>query len=130
MPARIVLVHDDSAFRAAAADALTRFTSDIRQYTDALDAMAALDEARKIELLITKIEFDRERSNGAALVQMARSRKRGVSAILIGHPKLHPLVQDLGRCLPAEVDIAQLVAISDEELQRAHGSEDAASSAA
>src|SRR6185437_8573042 len=87
MPAKIVLVNEDAAFRSAVTYALRQEgLDDVAEFSDALAAMAALAEARRIELLITAMDFSPGRSNGASLVRIIKSRKPTVAAILVGNP--------------------------------------------
>jgi len=119
MPATIVLVHEDAAFRAAVSHELRqKGLDDVAEYADALAAMDALAEARRIELLITAIDFGPGRSNGGSLVRMVRSRKSSVAAILVGNPEHYPLVEDLGICVPPEIEPSELIPLALEQLRR------------
>jgi hypothetical protein len=54
MPAPIVLVHDDVEF----ANTLTkRFAPGTRWYQDPVQALAALEKARTLTFLITRVQF-------------------------------------------------------------------------
>jgi hypothetical protein len=68
-------------------------------------------------LLITAIDFGRGRSNGASLVQMVKSRKSSVAAILVGDPALHRLVEDLGVCVPSEIKPPELISLALKQLR-------------
>ena len=78
MPARIVVVHDDPEFVDQLQSALRRAGRDVAAFADLMDALAALDAAQRIEVLITRMQFPPGKPNGLALARMARHKRPGI----------------------------------------------------
>jgi DNA-binding NtrC family response regulator len=109
MPAEIVLVHDDDAFRTAAAEALKTEGYTVACYPDALAAAEALPTVRKVELLMTRVLFSPGRSNGANLAAMLRAQKPALRVIFVAKPEMEEHVIRLGVIVPFSVAIPELV---------------------
>jgi DNA-binding NtrC family response regulator len=116
MPARIVFVHDEPVFRDAMFVALANAGLSFAWYPDALLAMDALEAARRVQLIITRIRFPDGRSNGLSLVQCARMRDRTVRTIFAEDLELQGHVSDEGRFFIMPVDPATLMRAVHEEL--------------
>jgi DNA-binding response OmpR family regulator len=109
MPAQIVLVHDDEAFRKSVAEALEAEGYTVVCYPDALAAADALAALNLVELLITRARFQPGRSNGASLARMMKLQKSSLRVIFVAMPETYEHVADLGTFLPAPVAIPDLV---------------------
>lgn len=117
MPARIVFVHDDPSFQSAVFNALAAADLSFAWYPDPLEASDALEAARRVELIITRLHFPHGRSNGVSLIQLARQRNRSVRAIFTETPGMESYVYDLGRYLAAPVALNDLMTAVSEELR-------------
>jgi DNA-binding NtrC family response regulator len=119
MPAQIVLVHDDDAFRSSVTEALEAEGYTVACYPDALAAAMALSEVKLIELLMTRIRFPPGRSNGASLALMLQVKKPRLRVIFVAAPEMGEHVADLGPFIPTPVIISDLLKIVEDELGRA-----------
>ncbi len=83
MPARIVIVDDEQAFADSLTSALRAAGYDSANYIDPIAALEALAEAQRVELLITRVEFAKGRSNGQSLALMTRQRLPGAKILFV-----------------------------------------------
>jgi DNA-binding NtrC family response regulator len=119
MPAQVVLVHDDPLFVEEGATALCAAGYEVAAFTDPMLALNALDAARTIELLITRITYPPGKPNGLALARMARTRRPQIRILLMAIPEAERHAKGWGEHLPLPATIAELV----EATQRAFESE-------
>jgi DNA-binding NtrC family response regulator len=117
MPAEVLVVHPDNAIAFAVAHAFQARGRTVRHYADPLLAMTALERADLIELLVTCVEFDDERSNGQALALMTRSRHPNAKFLFMCEPGQDQHVSDLGECVALPADVASVVDKGEELLQ-------------
>jgi DNA-binding response OmpR family regulator len=108
MPAQIVLVHDDPAFTEPLSRALVASGFEVMVFPDPLVSLDALEAARRLELLITRVEFPVGHSNGGALALMARHKRPGVKVLLVCRPEYRKDVEDLGEVLATPVTVAEV----------------------
>lgn len=80
--ARILLVDDDLAFRAAAAGALRTAGFEVCVAPDYRLALEELESPRPLDLLITDIVMP-DRVNGVALSRMARMRRHDLKVVYV-----------------------------------------------
>jgi CheY-like chemotaxis protein len=111
MPARIVVVHDDPEFIDRTVTALLAAGYDVTAFTDTISALAALEAAQWLELLITRVIFPPGQPNGVALARMARVKKPGVKLLFAALPETQEHTAGLGEFLPAPVDPADIVTL-------------------
>jgi DNA-binding response OmpR family regulator len=109
MPAQIVLVHDDEAFRISVTKALEAEGYTVAYYPDALAAVDALSALNLVELLITRARFQPGRSNGASLARMLKVQKLGPRVIFVALPETYEHVAGLGLYMEAPVAVPDLV---------------------
>jgi len=109
MPARVVLVHDDTEFLEKAVAALRAVGHEVAAYSGSRAALSALEQAHLIELLITPITFPVGSPNGVSLALMARHRKREIKILFAALPELREYTDGIGEFLPMPVNIAELV---------------------
>jgi DNA-binding NtrC family response regulator len=110
MPAQIVVVDDDAAYADEVGHALMAAGHEVRVFPDPLAALDALEDARRVELLITRVEFPVGRSNGAALALMARQKRPGVKVLFVCRSEYRKDVEDLGEVLEAPAPASDIVA--------------------
>lgn len=109
MPARVVLVHDDSGFNVAATLALTVAGYDVASFVDPMSAFDALGGARTVEALITRVQFESDRPNGVALARMARSKRPHIRVLFVTRPEFAGQAAGLGDFIAAPVTPAEIV---------------------
>src|ERR1700761_8083054 len=96
MPAKLVIVHDDAQFIDAAQAALRRDGHDVVGLCDAMVALAALEAAQRVEILITTVETPAGQPNGVSLALMARSKRRGVKVLFVGREEAKDYTEGVG----------------------------------
>ena len=82
MPARIVVADDDPEFVNNTVMALRGAGYDVAAFADSMSALAALEVAQLVEVLITGLEFPEGLPNGVSLGLMARLKRPGVNVLL------------------------------------------------
>jgi DNA-binding NtrC family response regulator len=105
MPARIVVVHDDQQFSDQLALALGSAGHDVVTFPDPLAAWDALEAAKLIEVLVTRMEFAPGKSNGQALARMARSKRPQIKVIFTARPEYAEHAAGLGEFLPIPISM-------------------------
>ena len=108
MPARIIIVHDEPAFIEALSTALISHGLDVAAFSDPLKALDALDAARTVELVITRITFAPGKSNGLALariIRFGRLPRRRPKVLFVASPELQAEAEGLGEFLPKMASI-------------------------
>jgi DNA-binding NtrC family response regulator len=120
MPARIVLVHDDSDFSIAATLALTLAGYDVAPFLDPTMALDALEAARTVEILVTRIRFGPDKPNGLELARMARRSRPDIRVLFAAQPEFAVAAAGLGDFIAAPVTpdrvvsgVRRLLATSD-----------------
>jgi DNA-binding NtrC family response regulator len=109
MPARIVVVHDDEKFTAQLATALRSCGHDVVTFPDPLAAWSALEAAKLIEVLVTRMEYAPGKSNGLALARMARSKRPQIKVLFTAFPEYANHADDLGEFLPMPVSVEDVI---------------------
>ena len=109
MPAHVVLVHDEEAFSADLGRALAESGYQVLAFPDPLVALQALETAERLELLITRIEFPKGRSNGQALALMARKTRPDVKVLFVCSPEFNRYGEGLGEVLLAPATVSDVV---------------------
>jgi DNA-binding response OmpR family regulator len=99
MPARIVVVHDDTKFVEEVAGGLMAEGHEVATFPDPIAAWDAFEAAQKSELLVTRVNFPPGRSNGLALALMARTRRREIKVLFLAKPDYAEEIRDVGMYL-------------------------------
>jgi DNA-binding NtrC family response regulator len=107
MPARVVVVHDDPTFADPLA-ALLGAGQDVALFTDPMAALDALDTARTIEVLVTRVLFAPGQPNGIALARMARIKRPGIRVLFVALPEFARDAADLGTFMAYPVSVADV----------------------
>jgi DNA-binding NtrC family response regulator len=108
MPARIVVVHDEPSFLDPLVASLEADGHDVAGFKDSLVAWNALGAARKVELLVTRIDFGPDKPPGTALASFARASRSAVKVLFVARPEFHIHADGLGAFLPWPVTIPQV----------------------
>jgi DNA-binding NtrC family response regulator len=109
MPARIVIVHDEQQFADSLTAALTSAGYDVAPFMDPVAALNALDEARRVEVLVTRIEFHPGQPHGVSLARMARHKRPGIHTVFIGPSALAEHTAELGEFIPTPASIRDVM---------------------
>jgi DNA-binding NtrC family response regulator len=109
MPARIVLVRDDPEALEEIAGAFRAAGHSIAAYTDPMLALAALETARTVQVLVSQADFAPGKPNGVALARMARLKRPGTHIVLIGPPGYEIHAAGLAEYIPLPVATPVLV---------------------
>jgi DNA-binding NtrC family response regulator len=109
MPARIVIVHSEEEFLGQLSVALKEAGHEVAAFVDSMAALAALDHARTVEILITRAEFPAGQPNGVALALMARTKRPGIQVIFVALPQHAGVAEGLGAFLPMPVNAGEVV---------------------
>jgi len=109
MPARIVLVHDDVELLQSMKVALAGY--DVAAFDNPMTALAALQSAKLIDLLITGLRFPAGQPNGVSLALMATRMRPLVKVLIAAPPEDAHHADDVGELLPYPIDLPYLVTI-------------------
>jgi len=109
MPARVIIVHTDRSL-IDLAPSLRVDGYEVAAFIDPIAAWDALASARRIEALITGIEFGPTLPHGLALARAARMKIPGFRVLFIGAPDLQALTDGYGMFLSLPVTISEVTA--------------------
>jgi DNA-binding NtrC family response regulator len=109
VPARVVVVHDETDFSDRAVTALGFAGYDVVAFADPMAALNALDTAERVEVLITRVEFEPGKINGVALALMARTKRPGIKVVFAALQEFEHHAAGLGEFMPAPVSVSELV---------------------
>jgi DNA-binding NtrC family response regulator len=112
MPARIVVVLDDSGLAAQTATAFNAAGYEAVSFADSMAGIEALTDADRIELLITSVNFAAGQPNGVSLALMARMRRPGLKVLFIGGAELREYTEGVGAFTTSPVTVSRLVEIA------------------
>jgi DNA-binding NtrC family response regulator len=99
MPARIVVVHDDTKFVDELAEGLRAEGHEVATFPDPIAAWDALEAAQKSEVLVTRVSFPPGRSNGMALALMARTHRREIKVLFLARQDYAEEIREVGMYL-------------------------------
>jgi len=85
--------------------------------SDPLAALSALEDARRVEVLVTRLHFGPGKSNGVALALMARLKRPGVRVVFLEKADDPELTAGLGEVAEGPVDAASLTDLVDKLLE-------------
>ena len=109
MPAQVVLVHDDSDFNVAATLALTVADYRVASFVDPVAAIRALESARTVEALVTRIRFGPDKPDGFALARTARRMRSDIRVLFTAQAEFAPLAVGLGEFIAAPITPTDVV---------------------
>jgi DNA-binding NtrC family response regulator len=107
--ARIVLVHDDRRYLEAAASALKVGGYDIAAFTNPMAALKALDGDRAVDLLVTRVAFERGTIHGIALARMAKVKCLDIRILFIDLPEKQEHTDGIGAFVALPVEVPDLI---------------------
>lgn len=109
MPARIVIALGTTDVGKHVAEDLARNGFDVLEVDSSMAALDVLEQARRLEVLITRADFGPNQPNGVALVRMARIKRPDIRALFIGDPSVAPHMEGLGAFLALPAKAADIV---------------------
>jgi DNA-binding NtrC family response regulator len=109
MPARVVVVLNEPGFADKTASALRAQGHDALALADPMTALELLEQAERVELLLTCLDFPPGKPNGIALGRMARLKRPGIRVLFVGPADLEKHTEGLGTFLTSPVGVPQLV---------------------
>jgi DNA-binding NtrC family response regulator len=119
MPARVVIVHNDTKFLASLTNRLIGSANDVATFSDPTAALSALDRARKVEVLITGVSLGGGQGLGLSLARVARAARPGVKVLFIARAGYQYLTKGVGEFMPAPADMDDVVTVVEQMLQSA-----------
>jgi DNA-binding NtrC family response regulator len=108
VPARIVLVHEDAQFVEKISSGLTLAGYDVATFTDSMDALAALEESKTAELLISGVRFGLGKPNGVSLARMARFKRPNIKILFVALPRYVEFAEGVGDFIPLPAEFADI----------------------
>jgi DNA-binding NtrC family response regulator len=109
MPAQVVVVLDDPDFANQTVEGFANQNYEAIALPDPLAALAALERAARVEVLITCTTHAEGQPNGVSLALMARSKRRDVEVIFVGTPDQAHHTEGLGTFLTSPVTVETVV---------------------
>jgi DNA-binding NtrC family response regulator len=109
MPAPIALVLDQAAFASQVTAALQAMGHETVALDGPIAALEALENAARIELLVTCLDHGINKPNGVALARMARLRRPGIKVLFVGDPALQRHTVGLGAFIASPVAVSDVV---------------------
>jgi hypothetical protein len=108
MPARFVLVHDDPRFTNSL---MTKLGSDLAWFNDPVRALKALESAKSVEFLVTRLQFEDRQPVGLSLARLARMARPDVRVIFTGAPAHRDYARGLGEFVDEPVEAVHIAMI-------------------
>jgi DNA-binding NtrC family response regulator len=109
MPARIVVAHDDAEFVGNTVVALQDAGYDVAVFADSMSALAALEAAQRVEVLITRVLFPAGQPNGVSLGLMARFKRPRIKVLFVALPETLEHTEGVGELLAVGVTASEIV---------------------
>jgi DNA-binding NtrC family response regulator len=107
MPASVVIVHNHPVFLERVTLALRESGHEAAVFTDPMIALAALEAAENIDVLITQVEFPKGKPSGVSLALM--TRRRDLLVVFIGQADQERYTDGIGELMTIPVDLVKLV---------------------
>jgi ActR/RegA family two-component response regulator len=108
MPARVVVVHDDPVFTDALAQKLK---PDVAWFADPMKALAALEAAKNVMFLVTRVQFANQQPLGLSLARLTRAARPDVRVIFTGLPDHVAYARGLGEFIQEPADATHVAMI-------------------
>jgi DNA-binding NtrC family response regulator len=110
VPALVVVVHDEPKFSKQTVEALRLAGYEVAAFIDPMAALDALENAQRVEVLITRVRFPLGKPNGIALALMARHKRPGIKVLFTARPEFARHAEGVGEFMPVPIDLTELVA--------------------
>ncbi len=109
MPASVVVVHDDPAFLEASSAALQGAGHEVASFTDPMVALNAIEAARRVEVLVTRVIFPEGKPNGVSLALVGQTKRPGLKVLFVADRKFKRHTEGIGEFIPHPVELSSLV---------------------
>jgi hypothetical protein len=109
MPAEIIVVFADGQFSNEVVSRLRGGGHDAAALADSMKALDALEVSTRVELLVTCLDFGKNKPNGIALARMAGLKRPSIKFLFVGSRDLAPHAADLGVFLASPVSVNDVV---------------------
>jgi DNA-binding NtrC family response regulator len=110
MAPRIIIVDDQPSPAGDGADRLRGAGYEVVAFDDPLAALNAFDEARPVDLLITRAQFGPGCQNGVSLALMAQQKRPDIKILFHDSPEYRHSTEGVGEFLAMPAQGANLVA--------------------
>jgi DNA-binding NtrC family response regulator len=104
------VVHDEPKSSKQTVEALRLVRYEVAAFIDPMAALDALENAQRVEVLITRVRFPRGKPNGTALALMARHKRPGIKVLFTARPEFARHAEGVGEFMPVPIDLTELVA--------------------
>jgi CheY-like chemotaxis protein len=105
----MLVVLDEPGFAERTAALLLDRGYEAMALVDPMVALEALEDAERIELLITSMDHGDGKPNGIALARMARLRKPHIKVLFVAAPGMERYTAGLGELLPWPICVSDVV---------------------
>jgi len=109
MPAQVVVVHSEPAFRDDLVAALRIRGHEVAAFVDPIDAWDAFDTPQRIEVLVTEVDFLPGKSNGIALARMIRMRRPDTRVLFTALPEFARQALGLGEFMQMPIGVSEVI---------------------
>ncbi|HET6237529.1 MAG TPA: hypothetical protein VFE41_21620 [Acetobacteraceae bacterium] len=109
MPARALIVLNQSDASIAVAIALKVAGYDTANLCDPMIALDVLETTRRVEVLIANVHFGQGKPNGVSLAHMAKAKQPGIKVVLTDEADFAAFVDGVGEFLPAPATLPEMV---------------------
>ena len=103
---------DEPSFADSVARLLVAAGHDAIAFPDSMSALHALQNGRRIEVLVTSVDQSAGMPNRVSLALMARMKRPELRVISIGSAEFAHFVGDAGTLLPSPVSVENVVAVA------------------
>jgi DNA-binding NtrC family response regulator len=105
MPAKIIMVHDQTELISETVGEMSRAGHSIIAMSDPIDALDTLSGSKNAQLLITGVHFPSGKPHGISLARMAKVRCPDIKILFIAPPGAEQYIDDLGEFIPMPADM-------------------------
>ena len=113
MPAHIVIVYNEPAFLDAICAALSANGKSVFAYSDAMQALDALEGPTTTDVLVTRVDFGPGKLNGVALARMAQFWRPEVKVLFVAQTENKEHTTGVGDLLTEPAAVLDIVAAVD-----------------
>ena len=118
MASAVLIVHSDAEFLDRAAAAVRSAGYNVTTSFDPFDALAIVESAAPVDVLVTRTTFPEGKPNGISLAQMARRRRPEIKIVFTSREQNEPFTQGIGELVPHPVSLPALVEAVSRALSR------------
>lgn len=114
MRAHVLVVHDDHLFTVQLMTALRLAGHDVTAFADPIEAWDYIAHSQHVDVLVTRVDFPRNRSNGAALAMRAHIEDPNIQVLFTTDLQWAGQTDGLGTFMQAPITVPDVVkAVAD-----------------